>query len=659
MKPPLRRSVVAFFALLLLPAAVSLAAAATADVVLADFEGDSYAPWKTGLTAFGSRPARSAAATGTGAVGHGYATSAADPTKDGALRGFLESPEFTIERGYLNFLIGGGNHAFRAALSLWVDGRIVRTTSGPDSDHLAWATWDLRALRGRRAWLGLYDQCIEDPRGYVMVDQIALSDSPQATPGGDVTAALVQVRRQAVAAIRTNAAIAAADPQRPVYHYAPPAQRMNDPNGPAWANGWHHVFYQHMVFEGAGPAIDVHWGHARSRDLVHWETLPLAIAPAYELGELSCFSGNLAWDKNGDPVQFVTMVPYKRDTLRQVWPARPLDPEWIQWERTPEKPPAGLVPHGAPDRPLKDAFPFSAGARRFLVLTDRNIPLYEATDDRLTRWVYHGVIDAKSAECPNFFEVDGRWIYLSSPNAPVRYVVGDFDPAHGRFTPRTEGRLNHDMGYYATTAYRDAGGRTILHGVSRGQKSSPAWTGVLALPRVLTIGPDDRPRMQPVPELAGLRREPFRVPQPLALKNGGQVVAGLRGDTLEIIARFRAGSAKSFGLRVRRSDDGTRALPIVWREGQIVVAKDTPKFPCAYPLEPAGREIVFRVFLDKGLLDVCVDDGRVFESRVHQAPLADLGVEVFAESGDATLLSLEAWTLAPAQITHQRLLTPE
>jgi beta-fructofuranosidase len=645
-------------ALFLLPAAVSLATATPGDVVLADFEGDSYAPWKTGLTAFGPRPAR-VPPSAPGAVGRGYATSAADPVKDVALRGSLESPEFTVERDYLNFLIGGGHHAFRAALSLWVDGRVVRTTSGNDSDRLAWATWDLRELRGRRAWLGLYDQCIEDPRGHVMVDQIALSDSPKAVPGGDVTAALAQVRRQAVAAIRKNAPVAAADPQRPVYHYAPPAQRMNDPNGPGWANGWHHVFYQHMVFEGAGPAIDVHWGHARSRDLVHWETLPLAIAPAYELGELSCFSGNLAWDKHGDPVQFVTMVPYRRDTFRQIWPARPLDPEWIRWERIPEKPPAGLVPHGVPDRSLKDAFPFSAGARRFLVLTDRNIPLYEATDDRLTQWVYRGVLDAKSAECPNFFELDGRWIYLASPNEPVGYVVGDFDPAHARFTPRTEGRLNHDMGYYATTAYRDSRGRTILHGVSRGQKSSPAWTGVLALPRVLTLGPDDRPRMQPVPELASLRRAPFRLSQPLALKNDGQVVAGLRGDTLELIARFRAGSAQTFGLRVRRSDDGARAVPIVWRDGRIVVAKDTPKFPCSYPLDPSTREIVFRVFLDKGMLDVCVDDGRVFESRVHQAPLADLGVEVLAERGEATLLSLEAWRLAPARIAHDRLLAPE
>lgn len=614
------------------------------DIVLADFDGPAFGGWKAQGTAFGSSPRG------------GVATSAADPRKDIALRGSLESPAFTIERDYMNILIAGGDHAFRAALSLWVDGRVVRTSTGRDSDRLECASWAVRDLRGRRAWLGIYDQCIEDERGYVAVDHIVLSDTPRVQPGGDVAAALAQVGHEAVAAIRKNAARAAADLSRPIYHYAPPAQRMNDPNGPAWHDGWHHVFYQHMVFEGSGPAIDVHWGHARSRDLVNWETLPLAVHPAYERGELSCFSGNLAWDRRGDPVQFVTMVPYRRDTFRQIWPARPLDSEWLRWERVEPLPPPGLVPHGAPDRHLKDAFPFSVGTRRFLVLTDRNIPIYEAVDDALTEWKYRGVLDEKSAECPNFFEVDGRWVYLSSPNQPVRYRIGDFDPATAKFTARTEGRINHDSGFYASTAYRDDRGRTILLGVSRGQKSSPAWTGVLALPRVLTIGADDRPRMTPVPELEQLRRRPFRLARPLTLANRAEVIREVRGDALEIMARFKVDDARAFGLRVRRSDDGRRALPVMWREGRLVVGRDVAAYPCEYRIDDASREVALHVFLDKGMLDVCTADGRLFESRVHEAPREDLGVEIFAEGGSVTLLSLDAWEMAPAQIVHSQLL---
>ncbi len=635
------------------------ASALNRDIMRANFEGPSFGGWKVTGTAFGRHPARGLAAGRspgvTGYAGSGFASSAASPATDGALRGALESPEFALERDYINFLIGGGNHAFRAAISLWIDGRVVRTTTGNDSDQLEWATWDVREFRGRRAWLGIYDQCIEDERPYVLVDEITWSDSARNTPGGDVAKALIQVGHEAVQAIRRKAARAAADPLRPIYHYAPPAQRMNDPNGPAWANGYHHVFYQHMVFEGAGPAIDVHWGHARSRDLVNWETLPLAIHPAYELGELSCFSGNLAWDKGGEPVQFVTMVPYKKNTPRQIWPARPLDAEWIRWERIPEKPPAGLVAMGDPTRDLKDAFPFAAGGRRFLVLTDKRIPIYEATDERLTTWVHRGLLDEQSAECPNFFEVDGHWVYLASPHEPVRYRIGDFDPATCKFTMRTEGRINHDAGFYASTAYRDDKGRTILLGVSKGQKSSPAWTGVLALPRVLSIGSDLRPRMHPVADLATLRREPFRMRNAVTLENRAQLIAGLSGDAMEISARFKAGTASSFGLRVRRSDDGRRSLPVMWKNAGITVGRETPKFPCAYEIDPETREIVFRIFLDKGMLDACTGEGRVFESRVHSAPVSDLGVEAFAEGGSATLVSLEAWRMAPAKIVHESL----
>jgi beta-fructofuranosidase len=314
------------------------------------------------------------------------------------------------------------------------------------------------------------------------------------------------------------------------------------------------------------------------------------------------------------------------------------------------------VPHGDPDRHLKDAFPFSAGDRRFLVLTDRNIPIYEALDETLSRWTYRGLLDAHGAECPNFFEVDGRWMYLSSPNKPVRYVVGDFDAETVRFTPRADGRINHDMSYYASTSYRDNQDRTILHGVSRGQKSSRAWTGVLALPRVLTIGPDGRPRMHPVPALASLRREAFHLAGPVTLAGRAQTIDGLKGDTLEIVARFNAGSARAFGLRVRRSADGERALPVMWRDGRIVVAKDTPDFPCEYVIAAPNREIEFHLFLDKGILEVGTSDGRVFETRVHQAPLEDLGVEIFSEGGTVTLLALDAWQMAPAHLNHSMLL---
>ena len=164
-------------------AGAGLAAAQRTDLVIADFEGDGFGDWKATGEAFGSAPA-----TGTlehqmevtGFAGKGFASGfhGGDDTT-----GTLVSPAFRIERDFINFLIGGGKHPGEACANLVIDGKPVRTATGPNdrpggSERLDWATWDTRDLIGKTASIELTDRR-KGGWGHISIDQIVQSDTPE------------------------------------------------------------------------------------------------------------------------------------------------------------------------------------------------------------------------------------------------------------------------------------------------------------------------------------------------------------------------------------------------------------------------------------------------------------------------------------------------
>ena len=94
------------------------------------------------------------------------------------------------------------------------------------------------------------------------------------------------------------AARAALDPHRPAFHFVAPAGWLNDPNGLTQRDGWYHLFYQYNPFAAVHDRI--HWGHARSTDLMHWEHLPIALEPGDGPDADGCWSGVLV-DDGGVP----------------------------------------------------------------------------------------------------------------------------------------------------------------------------------------------------------------------------------------------------------------------------------------------------------------------------------------------------------------------
>ena len=157
---------------------------AAADILIADFEGSDYGAWKTEGSAFGTGPAHGKLVgqmNVEGFLGKGLVNSFNGG--DGAT-GKLTSPEFKIERPWVNFLIGGGGFAGETCMNLLIDGKVVRTATGTNtkpggSEDLQTAAWDVKELVGKSAVIEIVDQR-EGGWGHITVDHIVQSDKKAA-----------------------------------------------------------------------------------------------------------------------------------------------------------------------------------------------------------------------------------------------------------------------------------------------------------------------------------------------------------------------------------------------------------------------------------------------------------------------------------------------
>ena len=264
----LRLSVILAFALMIVLGRSGLAV--EGDVVIADFEGATYGAWTVTGDAFGTGPAEGAMPNQmpvSGYDGHGLVNSY---FHGDASTGTLTSPAFEISRSCINFLIGGGNHPGDTCVNLMVDDKVVRTRTGQDSEHLDWASWDVSGLKGKRARIQIVDRSIAG-WGHICVDQITMSDARKAPV--------------IVSDVLYN------ETYRPQFHFTSKSNWLNDPNGLVYYEGEYHLFFQHNP---SGIAWgNMTWGHAVSKDLVHWKQEPDAIKPD-KLGTI--FSGSAVVD---------------------------------------------------------------------------------------------------------------------------------------------------------------------------------------------------------------------------------------------------------------------------------------------------------------------------------------------------------------------------
>ena len=625
-------------------------AKAGGDIVIADFEGAAYPPgWATTGTAFGSGPAHGAIGgqqAVTGFIGRGLVNSffGGDDTATGT----LTSPPFTINRGRLSFLIGGGRHPAEEHIDLLVNGAVVRTATPSDSEQLAWTQWDVEALRGKSAVIQIVDSATGQ-WGHINIDAITLTDTK-------LPDERTRLLASATTAIRAAVPAAEADAARPAYHFHTPAQWMNDPNGPIYYKGWYHVFYQFNPY-GAQWG-NMHWGHARSKDLVNWEQMPVALWPSKAEGEDHVYSGSTFPRADGTPMAFYTSIG-ARDP--EQWAAVSHSPDLSVWSKVPTNPVVSEKNHGAEHiAEWRDPFVFSAGHATYLLtgggLDGRGVVLlYRAANPNLTSWSYQGVLfehpdkAVANIECPNFAFIDGKWVLLTSTYGKVESFVGRLDLDRGKFLMEKRGVLAD--GSYASQLVHDAAGH-VVHLAWMHTDQGKAWNGYLTLPSLLSVSPDGTLLRKPIPRLATLRGKHVQITdRPV---NGAEdLTAQAGGDSLEILVDIDPGTATDITFKLRASADGARSITL--RYDPATRTLFTQGREPVVLAAASGNDLKLHLFLDKGALDVYAADGAVTQAGFFaDARPGDNGLQIAATGGAARIKQLDIYAMKPATFDNAR-----
>ncbi|WP_314001397.1 glycoside hydrolase family 32 protein [uncultured Paenibacillus sp.] len=458
------------------------------------------------------------------------------------------------------------------------------------------------------------------------------------------------------------------------YHLMPPIGWMNDPNGLIQFKGDYHVFYQHYPFEPRqGP---MHWGHAKSADLVHWEHLPVALAPSepYEMdGSGSaggCWSGS-AVEENGKLALIYTAHVDGNHPVEVQCLA--VSRDGIRFEKETDNP----VIAGPPQNEVfgfRDPKVWKHGDTWYLVIGcgkdgKGKALLYQSAD--LCEWRCIGAAAESDGtmgdmwECPDLFPLgdDGRHVLIISPMnlgaTKTMYVSGTFDYETGILTSGYKERLDYGYDFYAPQTLIDDQGRRILiawmniWGSSMPERADN-WLGAMTIPRELKLEQDGTLRMLPVSELSKLRGTHHSVADRTIEAGVDLRLSAVRGDALEIVAEFdvNASDAESFGIRLRVSPDGNQYTEIGYRTDERTLFVDRTRSgigdggvsEVAVTPKEDGR-LKLHLFLDRSSVEIFANNGvKTMTNRIYPDP-DSLGVVLFSSGGNALLDAFEAWEL--------------
>lgn len=324
--------------------------------------------------------------------------------------------------------------------------------------------------------------------------------------------------------------------ERPGFHLSTRVGWLNDPNGFSYYEGKYHLFYQYHPYDPYwGP---MHWGHAVSEDLLHWEYLPAALAPDQDYDRDGCFSGSAVTLPDGRHLLMYTGV--KRISIGD---GKFCDEQTqclavgdgIDYVKCANNPILDKkdIPEGCSIADFRDPKMWENEDGSYsCVLANRaedgsgQLLLYTSQDG--FDWKFKSVMIQNHNrfgvmwECPDVFELDGKTVLLCSPMdmLPEGFeyhngngtlcLIGEMDEKTGTFTPQHNQAIDYGIDFYATQTILTPDGRRVMIAwmqnwdTSRLHPEETPWFGQMTLPRELSVK-NGRLYQNPVRELEKLR----------------------------------------------------------------------------------------------------------------------------------------------------------
>lgn len=270
----------------------------------------------------------------------------------------------------------------------------------------------------------------------------------------------------------------------PVFHMKVPTGWMNDPNGFSVYKGEYHLFFQYHPYSRNWGSM--HWGHVKSRDLIHWEHLPVALAPDQIYDKEGCFSGT-AIEDNGKHIIAYTSVYYEDgieepDKIRQTQSIAVGDGVYYTKQENNPVIDKKLLPEGASPTDFRDPKIWKSGDRYHMIVASRDQDgrgqLLKFISDNLKDWQYQAVFyksDKKLGrmwECPDYFEIENTKVILVSPQdmqaEGLQYHCGNGSlyllgyEKEGHFYEKYIDSLDYGIDFYAPQSLRTTDGRRIM-----------------------------------------------------------------------------------------------------------------------------------------------------------------------------------------------------